>query len=421
MKSIFDKAYYFGLLIVFLISFFPIFYNMNRYTNSFVIYTFAIIFIIKFTIQEKKFQINTFRLRVYYFLIFWTIYSLFTIVWAKSIKLTLIHTHYVSLFLITFIIFTQSFRSKKFLNIFYYSLIGIFFLYQVIAIWELTTLQHLATSRAGSDGIFSFVPYGPFYNRNDMAAVLLMLSPFVLFRIHISKNIVFKTISILSMIFLFVMNTLSGSRIALFFLSLEFLLYFIFFSRLRTKIWTVIYILFLLFIIKISYPVEFQFFKLFLQNQYSSIQSENESYRNGSIKIRKALFHESIDLSLESGFLGVGAGNYISEMNGVRSKRTNGVKVAHNFLLELLSEYGLLLALVMVYILIRWGIDLIIIIKKSNGENRLIAYSCFSSLLLFIPASILPSSIIKYSFYWIIFAYIHLYIEQNLHLIIKET
>ena len=128
MKSIFDKAYYFGLLIVFLISFFPIFCNMNRYTNSFVIYTFAIIFIIKFTIQEEKFQINTFRLRVYYFLIFWTIYSLFTIVWAKSIKLTLIHTHYVSLFLITFIIFTQSFRSKKFLNIFYYSLIGIFFL-----------------------------------------------------------------------------------------------------------------------------------------------------------------------------------------------------------------------------------------------------------------------------------------------------
>ena len=254
-----------------------------------------------------------------------------------------------------------------------------------------------------------------------MAAVLLMLSPLVLFRIHISKNIIIKTISILSMIFLFVMNTLSGSRIALIFLSLEFLLYFIFFSRLRTKIWTVIYILFLLFIIKISYPVEVQFFKLFLQNQYSSIQSENESYRNGSIKIRKALFHESIDLSLESGFLGVGAGNYISEMNEVRSKRTNGVKVAHNFLLELLSEYGLLLALVMVYILIRWGIDLIIIIKKSNGENRLIAYSCLSSLLLFIPASILPSSIIKYSFYWIIFAYIHLYIEQNLHLIVKET
>ncbi len=420
MKSLFDKAYYFGLLLIFLISFFPIFYNINRYTNTFVIYAFAIFFIIKFIIQDEKFRINRSRLRIYSFLIFWIIYSLFTLVWAKNIKLTMLHTHYISLFFITFFIFTQSFRSKKYLNIFYYSLIGIFFLYQILAIWELTTLQHLPTSSAGHNGTFSFVPFGPFYNRNDMAAVLLMLSPLVLFRIHISKNIIIKTIGIISLIFLFVMNTLSGSRIALLFIVLEFSIYFLFFIKFKNKIRLILSVVTILFLIKMSYTKEFQFFKLFLQNQYNSIQSESESYKTSSIKIRKALFYESIDLSLESGFLGVGAGNYISEMNGVRSKRTNGVKAAHNFLLELLSEYGLLLTLIMVYILIRWGIDLIIILKKTTGENRFIAYSCLFSLLLFIPASILPSSIIKYSFYWIIFAYIHLFIEQNLYLIDKE-
>lgn len=417
MKSIFEKIYYLGLLIVFLISFFPVFYDVNKFTNTAIIYSFAFFFVIKFTLQEEKFQINNSRLRVYYFLVFWVIYSLLSIIWAKSMKLVLIHTHYTTLFFITFFVFTQSFRGKKQLIFFYYFLIGIFFLYQIIAVWEVSTFQHLPTSRAASKGIISFVPFGPFYNRNDMAAVLLMLNPFLLFRVHISKNIIFKTIGVLSMIFLFIMYTLAGSRIAMLFLGMELLLYFIFFTKLKIKLLSVIYFFIFIFLIKLATPVGFEVFNLFLKDQYSSIQTENESFRTGSIKIRKALLYESVDLCLDSKLLGVGAGNYSIEMKGGRVKRTNNVLSPHNFLLELLSEYGLILFLIMIYILVRWVIDLIIIIKQSKGENKLMAYSCLFSLLLFLPASILPSSIIKYSFYWIIFAYIHLFIEQNLPLI----
>lgn len=413
MKDWIDKVYYSHLLGILLLSFFPVFYNSFKFTNSVAIIFSFFIFLIYNTIKNKKIYLNKARSRVYFFLVFWVSYSLFTLVWAKSMQMVLLNTHYVSLFLFTFVIFTQSVSNKRLYRYFYYCIIGTYFLYQAIALWELTTLNHLPTASASVKDAISFVPFGPFYNRNDMAAILLMLSPIILSQVHISKNLVFKTIGWLSFIFLFVITTLAGARISLLFLGAEFFIYLIFFTSFKSKIFSLIFLIFLILAIKSSYPKEFEFFTLFLKNQFESIQTETESIRAGSIKIRKALIYESIDLIYESKFIGVGAGNYIDETKPIRSKNTHGVLIPHNFLLELLTEYGLVLFLMFIYIFIRWFIDLYIIFRREKGNDRIKTLGMLISLIFFIPASVLPSSIIKYSFYWIMFALFQLYIENN--------
>lgn len=413
MKDWIDRTYYIHLLGILLLSFFPIFYNSFKFTNSVAIFFSFFFFFIYNTIKNKKFYLNKARIRVYFFLMLWTAYSLFTLVWAKSMQMVILNTHYVSLSLLTFIIFTQSVSNKRIYKYFYYCIIGIYFLYQLIALWELTTLNHLPTASASVKDVISFVPFGPFYNRNDMAAILLMLSPIVLAQVHISKNILFKTVGWLSFIFLFVITTLAGARISLIFLGIEFIVYLLFFTKLRSKIISLIVLFFIIISIRNSYPKEFKFFTMFLKNELESIQTETESIKSSSIKIRKALIFESVDMAYESYFFGVGAGNYIDETKPIRSKDTHGILIPHNFVLELLTEYGLVLTLIFIYILIRWFIDLYIIFRREKGNNKIKTMGILVSLIFFIPASVLPSSIIKYSFYWIMFALFQLYIEYN--------
>ena len=399
------------LIIAGMFSFFPVLNESIKYFSYiFVLMTF-VLFVAYSIITHKRFFVYRKDIKIYIFLTLWLVYAIFSATWTYNIKLGLLESFRIAASLITFFLVAQSISNKKILDKFNYFFIILFTLYIGIAVWEVTTFNHLPTTKHGIEGISSFVPFGPFFNRNDMAAALLMLLPFVLFQINSTKNIILKMFLSLLIILMGVSITLAGARIGIIFYGLVIFIYMSYYTSWKVKIYSLTMIILLLFSIKIISPLQYEFFKLFLVEQVSSLGEEQERYIEGSISIRKSLIRENIDMMYESKFLGVGSGNIPSIIAQKRFKKTQNILNPHNFLLELSTAYGLFFGIFFIYLYIYLMFDLFKVMKKERDNFQ--AKAAFVSLLLFIPASVLPSSIIRYNFYWVFFAYFAQFI--NLH------
>jgi teichuronic acid biosynthesis protein TuaE len=399
------------LIIAGMFSFFPVLNENIKYFSYFFLIMTFVVFTSYSIITHKKFYFYKKDIKIYVFLLLWLAYAIFSSIWTYNIKLGLVESFRIASSFITFFLVAQSISNKEILEKTYYFFIIVFVLYIGIAIWEITTFNHLPTSKHGIEGISSFIPFGPFFNRNDMAAALLMLMPFVLFQINSSQSNILKVLLSLQIILMGVSITLAGARIGMIFYVFVILIYMFYYTSLKVKISSIAMIFLLVLSLKIISPLQYEFFKLYLVQQVSSLGDEQERYIEGSISIRKSLIKENIDMMYESKFLGVGSGNIPSIIAQKRFYNTQNILNPHNFLLELTTAYGLIFGLIFVYFYIHLLFDLYKIMKREKDNFH--ARAAFLSLLLFIPASVLPSSIIKYNFYWIFFAYFTQFINLN--------
>ncbi len=134
------------------------------------------------------------------------------------------------------------------------------------------------------------------------------------------------------------------------------------------------------------------------------LSAENQS---GSLYMRLMITIDALEMSKATYFLGAGPGsftNYLKE-NGARSKIVN----PHNWWLEILSQYGIIIFFLYVGILgyLFWG----------NFKNYLkskdfmfLKYICV--LIAYVISSISPSSFLGYSYQWIVPALGIIIIEQ---------
>ncbi len=144
-----------------------------------------------------------------------------------------------------------------------------------------------------------------------------------------------------------------------------------------------------------------------MQKELSSIGLETESARMSSVKIRKQLFVEGGDLLTNSYFMGVGGGNFERYMDTDRIYRTGGITNPHNYFLELAGNFGLGILFLFLSVYIRWVYLLAQKVRFGDPGKRNFYLMNLLSLLMFIPASAIPSSI-KWNFLiWIYFAYIN--------------
>jgi teichuronic acid biosynthesis protein TuaE len=180
---------------------------------------------------------------------------------------------------------------------------------------------------------------------------------------------------------------------------------------LKTKVISFLLLTLLIIVFQSRYHKESQAFKLFLKSQTESIGREQESVLVSSFKKRNRLLKDAFEISYQTCFLGVGSGNFETEMSHWRTEYAGEILDAHNFIMELLATNGLLIMLGFLIILFRWAVLLAKLIRKTRGKMYYLNWAALFSLLLFIPASSLPSSIMRYFFYWVIFAFIHSLIE----------
>lgn len=339
------------------------------------------------------------------FLLVWLVYSLFSFAWALDSKSVLEHSLHVFRDLLVFMLFEGFFRNPRFRDKAYYLYLAILLSYIATAIWEITTLQHLMSSRL--HGELSFAPTGPFYGENNMASILLLLFPVLVFLPKLHHQGWVKLLSGVLIMIVMMIIIIQGARIAII-SGLAMLAFSIaFYSVWRTKLSVAVILIILLAGVWIMAPQPLHLAWKMLSTQLSSVNSEGESARMSSVQIRKQLIVETVDMSADNHFLGVGAGNFERHMRGTRMFRTAGITNAHNFLMELLGNNGLGIFLLFLFLYCWWLYRLYYAYLHAEPQRKNQYLMFFFVLLMFLPASSLPSSIRWHYLIWIIFAHIN--------------
>jgi len=414
-KSIFP--YLFILLLFY--TFFPIFDEHYLFLFAFLLF---IVFLIETIISPNKIKLSKNNIFTYFFFLFWLSYSLLTVYWAKDTKSVLLYSMRILCFFITFFLTTQFAKDKQKINFIIIILVIIYFSYLLISVWEIITLNHIPISHNFSPKSFSYIPHGPFYNENDFSAIIIILSPISFFLYKFLKyKVLASVLSLISIFLLFVITILQGSRIGLITLSFLTIIFAIFFTNLKEKINIIILFLLLVFIISTSNNIYIKIFRKYFIVQLRTINTEKQSYRLKSVKIRENLIKTALDMGFDSYLMGVGSGNFISEMSSDKQENTSGVLITHNFWMEVFSTNGLIIFLMLIIFYTNMIINLFRLIKISqNDKDKFLIWSFIFTLFLFLPASILPSTIFRYYHFWIIFGIIYSFIEQKKNYIYSE-
>lgn len=395
------QAFVILLLLYALMEFYPVLMKQNELLRSFA----ALLALAWVLIFPHKPILTSENMLPLSFLGIWLLYSLFSFAWAIDSHSVLEHCLHITRNLIVFMLFEGLFRDHRIRDKAYYLYLAVLVAYMATAVWEISTLQHLNSSRLY--GQLSIAPTGPFFGENILAAMLLMLLPLLVFLPKLHQQWWVKLLSGVLITLVMGIMIIQGARIAII-SGLAMLGFGItFYSAWRTRLSVAIVLLILLAGVWIMAPQPLRMVWKMLSTELSSIGSEGESAHMSSVQIRKQLIVETLDMAADNHFLGVGAGNFERHMRGTRMFRTAGITNAHNFLMELLGNNGLGIMLFFLFMYCWWLYRLYYAYLHGEPQRRVQYLMFFFVLLMFLPASTLPSSIRWNYLIWIIFAHIN--------------
>ncbi len=389
-----------AILVMGLVYFYPGFYLINQIAATAT----PLLVLICAIVLNKKLVLDTWTTEVYIFLYFWICYGIIGLIWTSDTRITLYYIRNIIIYLFSFVLITQLLRNQKYHKPAFLILQFIFYSYCLIYLWEIFTLKHLSSSRLYEIQIP--IPTGFYFNENNSAVFMMLLAPFLTVKTAITKSKAGKIVALLSFIFMIVISAFQYSRLALFFMLLMGIYYFIR-AGLYLKIISIIIIALSIIIFVKAFPEEFKLTKIIFNQQVQSTLNESKSYYMTSSKIRNQLNIESMNLAIKSNLFGVGAGSYEIYLGNDRYHRTSWVLNPHNWWLELMANFGLIIILGMIFIYMRWLYRLFQLRNSVKNSDFAIYDACFISLLLFVPLSIVPSSIKSYYSLWVYFGLIH--------------
>jgi O-antigen ligase len=341
-------------------------------------------------------------LRPMLFLSLWFIYNLASYAWARDGVEVMLYGLYILRYLALFIVFSKLFGQERQRRILPWFMFALVLLYVATAVWELATFRHLPTSRKYGD--ITYMPTGPFYNENNLAAFLLLFSPFLLFAPKLAPRKGWGYLSSVVVVFILILMTIQGARIAMLALGAFLGYYFLFQVKWRHKLVLAAALGLIVAGIWFGFRSQVLFVYKVLQYQTATLGSERSSVFMSSIQIRQQLLKESFGMSARTGFIGVGGGNFEPVMRSEAMYDTGMISNPHNYLMELFGNWGILILAAFAYLYLHWLLGLWRLYRSSEGRQRsqYLMYLC--SLLLFLPASVLPSTIRWNYFLWIYFA-----------------
>lgn len=329
-------------------------------------------------------------------------YSLFSYYWALDKNEALYYSTLMLRNALIFIAFSALFRNRRICLKAHWFYLAVLIVYLLTAVWEMLTWQHLPVSRYfGRD---TFIPSGPFYGENLLAAFMLMLLPYALFWPKLLHKWWVKILAGFIVLGSILIITVQGARVALLagFMMLGWVM--LKYTSWKSKLLSLVAIVVLsLGVMHVAGPYVRIAWGIF-EREMSSIGSETTSVRMSSVKIRQQLVHESLELTAQSGFMGVGAGNFERHMNTDRIYRTAGIVNPHNYFLELMGNFGLGFLVWFLLLYFSWMRGLFLASKEADPPQKSYYLMHFFALLMFIPAGAMPSSIKWNHLIWIMFA-----------------
>ncbi|RBP38686.1 O-antigen ligase family protein [Garciella nitratireducens] len=394
------------------------------------------------------------------FFLFWMAYGILSLLWVQDYVLAAKNLYY--LFLGIFFIITMQFTSdyelgkKHYLNIFIIcTLILITF-----GMFEHLTGYHISSSNYyNTDHVRNrYRPTGVFDNTNDYALFITMFIWFLYYKFkkvpHLYQKIILFLVFLCGSYLLII--TSSRASILAFMIQIFLLFSLTLFESIKKKrnlrviMNSILILIFFILFLFINYISEYGNFydRLMEVDKWSNyfmaeeaiqsdaqkiIKEEGENTNNAdrikkshqklrenaSTNVRLNLILNSFLIFKDTHFMGVGAGNvewYMDKYND-QYYSTNGILNVHNWWIEVLTNYGIIVFILYIIVLFSIGVKLLKIYFYSlnNGQkDRLYLSKTLILLLIGFPlASISPSSIMSKRFVWIVFAFIIYFLQEN--------
>ncbi|WP_181677705.1 O-antigen ligase family protein [Listeria rustica] len=326
-------------------------------------------------------------------LIGWLITASITLIWAQYQVAGFRNLYYIieAIYLIGTGVYYLD--SKKKLERLALLVCGVIIINIGVGVYEITTGLHLKKSAlVGAIGNVQFLPSGTFFNPNDLASFLVLFLPVVLVYMR-SETIVGKTVKIVLSFMSVYIIVATQSRIAL------VLIIGVLFLLILKKSWK------WGLIILLTIPL---FLQLPAMQEITEQVNKTYTEKNNSTDFRLEITDYTWQTVLDTHFVGVGPGNVqmkLAQYFPVDEQNEEGNISVHNFLLEVLANYGLLSALCLfLFLYLVWHFSFRLWRVNKNREAWYMLPLIISVAFPFI--SFASSTTLEKSYVWISFGII---------------
>ena len=366
------------------------------------------VLVIQILVSRGKLAISHIKARPYLqFLGLWLAYAILSMSWAFSkgdaVK------DIIFLFMSVSVIFFTVYYLNDYKDIdrLYRLWFIVFGALLILGIWEHLTWQHLPVSGyyLESRPYLQYLPTGVFHNPNDYATYLALSIPFAVGLVRYTKSIFIRLIGLVTIVTAFYFVVIVGSRANILAVLLEIAFFVLFMTNIKQKFKLIIILIMCSAVVLLFLPGPLQLFFSKLGGELMSL-SGSAGLRSGSVGIRINLIRNGLMFLYSTFGFGVGAGNAEYWMSNFPIYNTLGILNPHNWWLEILVNYGILLFFGYIAMYIGIMKNLFHIWRKaSNHKERMIAESLLLSLIGFLFASISSSSIMAFNPQWLLFAF----------------
>ncbi|MEO0223560.1 MAG: O-antigen ligase family protein [candidate division WOR-3 bacterium] len=381
------------------------------------IYPFRVFFTITLMLLILKFLIegNSFyeflrnSLKYGWFLLILLFWSYLSLLWAIDFKYVPNELFNLTVYIIFCLISLIVIENEKDLRTLFKIWIFVFFISLIVAFWEILTAKHLINSQYHplnyKENKFEtfivtskvYIPTSFYGNQNDFSTYIILSLPIIFFLV---RNYLIKIPLILSGIFIIFYVVSRANIIGLFFqaITLPFLmnrkfnLFYIpiLISSIIFSVYSVYYIS------NTSYPefIKDERFLRFYASLRNKVINTLKAKKDFSTIIRENLYKSSFEYFLDSKGLGVGVGQLRYLLEEKPKYYVFYFKDPHNFYLEILAKFGILVFIAYILFFIY------IIVNTINSISNPKSKAIFLSLVGFIFGSISPYSLILFFAFW---------------------
>jgi len=364
-----------------------------------------LLFIINIFLCQGRLNLSNIKVKLYLqFLALWFFYALLSLAWAASSYDAI--RHIIFLFMGISIIFLMVYylRELNQLKYVYYLWLFVFVLLIPVAIWEVTTGNHLSVSGLSEESRlrFLFAPTTVFYNQNDYAAYIVLTVPMVLAWIRYCPKFIGRAFGVFVCISSLWMLILTFSRSCYIAVLTGMAFWFLFLLRWNKKFKVLVLTAFMCAILVVVLPTQSQDVLEKVGIQATSLSDIVLQNRNiGSIGLRLNLIKNALYFTVQSAGFGVGAGNAEHYMENFKIYPVAHLTNIHNWWAEILTNYGVFIFagyLIFYLSLLRniWRAYK----KVDNRMEKMLCESFLVGLVSFFMASISSSSIMAFRPQW---------------------
>jgi teichuronic acid biosynthesis protein TuaE len=343
--------------------------------------------------------------RILLFLMFWLVYAFISLLWVQSLTQGIMDLIFLvmGIGIIFFIVFFST-KIKHFQYLYSLWIIS-FVLILGIGIVNHFLRIHLPISRIyTANPNYNYIPTSVFVNENDFASLISLSVFFVLSGILYFKNLFARAAGVILILISLYMLEVTSSRANLLAVVIGLGFWFLFLTDFKLKIKLIFWGALGTGVVSVIFYEKIEaLFNAVYQLIQSLVVTSGSDETSTDIRIN-LLKNSMIFLEDTFGF-GVGTGNSEFFMKNFAVYPTGNIVNVHNWWVEILVNYGVLVFTLYCLFYLFLLKELFIINRRLSGHSalKLVSVSLLLAMIVFPLASISPSSQIALNYFWVLY------------------